>query len=41
MLVFVRVPSLTSGNDIYAKCGVRGRQPLRRFVGQWRQPATI
>ena len=27
--------------NIYAKCGVRGRQQLRRFVGQWRQPATI
>jgi DNA-binding CsgD family transcriptional regulator len=27
--------------NIYAKCGVRGRQELRRFVGQWRQPATI
>jgi DNA-binding CsgD family transcriptional regulator len=28
-------------SNIYAKCGVRGRQQLRRFVGQWRQPATI
>jgi DNA-binding CsgD family transcriptional regulator len=27
--------------NIYAKCGVRGRQQLRRFVGQWRQPATV
>jgi DNA-binding CsgD family transcriptional regulator len=27
--------------NIYAKCGVRGRQQLRRFVQQWRQPATI
>jgi DNA-binding NarL/FixJ family response regulator len=27
--------------NIYAKCGVRGRQQLRRFVGQWRQPAMI
>ena len=25
--------------NIYAKCGLRGRQELRRFVGQWRQPA--
>jgi DNA-binding CsgD family transcriptional regulator len=27
--------------NIYAKCGVHGRQQLRRFVEQWRQPATI
>jgi DNA-binding CsgD family transcriptional regulator len=27
--------------NIYAKCGLRGRQQLRRFVGQWRQPATV
>jgi DNA-binding NarL/FixJ family response regulator len=25
--------------NIYAKCGLRGRQELRRFVEQWRQPA--
>jgi DNA-binding CsgD family transcriptional regulator len=24
--------------NIYAKCGIRGRQELRRFVEQWRQP---
>jgi DNA-binding CsgD family transcriptional regulator len=27
--------------NIYAKCGVQGRQQLRRLVGQWRQPATV
>jgi DNA-binding CsgD family transcriptional regulator len=27
--------------NIYAKCGVHGRQQLRRFVEQWRQPATV
>jgi DNA-binding CsgD family transcriptional regulator len=27
--------------NIYAKCGLRGRQQLRRFVGQWRQPAPV
>jgi DNA-binding CsgD family transcriptional regulator len=27
--------------NIYAKFGLRGRQQLRRFVQQWRQPATI
>jgi DNA-binding CsgD family transcriptional regulator len=27
--------------NIYAKCGLHGRQQLRRFVEQWRQPATI
>ncbi len=27
--------------NIYAKCGLQGRQQLRRFVEQWRQPATI
>jgi DNA-binding CsgD family transcriptional regulator len=27
--------------NIYAKCGVQGRQQLRRFVEQWRQPTTI
>jgi DNA-binding NarL/FixJ family response regulator len=25
--------------NIYAKCGIHGRQELRRFVEQWRQPA--
>jgi DNA-binding NarL/FixJ family response regulator len=27
--------------NIYAKCGVTGRQQLRRLVEQWRQPAAI
>ncbi|MBV9207093.1 MAG: AAA family ATPase [Actinobacteria bacterium] len=27
--------------NIYAKCGLRGRQELRRFVEQWRHPATV
>jgi DNA-binding NarL/FixJ family response regulator len=27
--------------NIYAKCGLHGRQELRHFVEQWRQPATI
>jgi ATP/maltotriose-dependent transcriptional regulator MalT len=27
--------------NIYAKCGLRGRQQLRRFVEQWRQPAAV
>jgi ATP/maltotriose-dependent transcriptional regulator MalT len=27
--------------NIYAKSGVRGRQQLRRFVEQWRQPAAV
>jgi DNA-binding CsgD family transcriptional regulator len=27
--------------NIYAKFGMRGRQQLRRFVAEWRQPATI
>jgi ATP/maltotriose-dependent transcriptional regulator MalT len=27
--------------NIYAKCGLQGRQQLRRFVGQWRQPAAV
>jgi DNA-binding CsgD family transcriptional regulator len=27
--------------NIYAKCGLKGRQELRRFVEQWRQPATV
>jgi DNA-binding CsgD family transcriptional regulator len=26
--------------NIYAKCGLHGRQQLRRFVGQWRPPAA-
>lgn len=28
-------------SNIYAKCGLPGRQELRRFVEQWRQPATV
>ena len=27
--------------NIYAKCGLHGRQELRRFVERWRQPAAI
>ena len=27
--------------NIYAKCGLHGRQQLRRYVGQWRQPAAV
>jgi DNA-binding NarL/FixJ family response regulator len=27
--------------NIYAKCGLAGRQELRRFVAQWRQPAAV
>ena len=27
--------------NIYAKCGLKGRQQLRRYVAQWRQPATV
>jgi DNA-binding CsgD family transcriptional regulator len=27
--------------NIYAKCGLQGRQQLRRYVEQWRQPAAI
>jgi DNA-binding NarL/FixJ family response regulator len=27
--------------NIYAKCGVPGRQQLRRLVGQWHQPAAV
>jgi DNA-binding CsgD family transcriptional regulator len=27
-------------SNIYAKCGLQGRQQLRRYVQQWRQPAT-
>jgi DNA-binding CsgD family transcriptional regulator len=27
--------------NIYAKCGLKGRQELRRFVEQWRQPAAV
>ena len=26
--------------NIYAKCGLQGRQELRRFVERWRQPAA-
>jgi DNA-binding CsgD family transcriptional regulator len=28
-------------SNIYAKCGLHGRQQLRRFVEQWHQPAAI
>jgi ATP/maltotriose-dependent transcriptional regulator MalT len=27
--------------NIYAKCGLQGRQELRRYVQQWRQPAAV
>ena len=27
--------------NIYAKCGLQGRQQLRRFVEQWRQSAAV
>ncbi len=27
--------------NIYAKCGLHGRQQLRRYVGQWRQSAAV
>ena len=27
--------------NIYAKCGLRGRQELRRFVERWREPAAV
>ena len=27
--------------NIYAKFGLHGRQQLRRYVGQWRQPAAL
>jgi len=27
--------------NIYATCGLQGRQQLRRLVEQWRQTATI
>jgi DNA-binding NarL/FixJ family response regulator len=27
--------------NIYAKCGLTGRQQLRRFVAQWRQPTAV
>jgi DNA-binding NarL/FixJ family response regulator len=27
--------------NIYAKCGLRGRQELRRFVDRWRQPVAV
>jgi len=26
---------------IYTKCGLRGRQELRRFVERWRQPSAV
>jgi DNA-binding NarL/FixJ family response regulator len=27
-------------SNIYAKCGLQGRQQLRRLLDQWRQPVT-
>ena len=27
--------------NIYAKCGLQGRQQLRRFVEQWPQPTAV
>jgi DNA-binding NarL/FixJ family response regulator len=27
--------------NIHAKCGWQGRQQLRRFVEQWRQPTAV
>jgi hypothetical protein len=27
--------------NIYAKCGLNGRQQLRQFVAQWRQPTAV
>jgi DNA-binding CsgD family transcriptional regulator len=27
--------------NIYAKLGLRGRQELRRFVGQWQQSSAV
>ena len=27
--------------NVYAKCGLQGRQQLRRFVEQWAQPAAV
>ena len=27
--------------NIYAKCGLQGRQQLRRFVAQWSQSAAV
>jgi DNA-binding NarL/FixJ family response regulator len=27
--------------NIYAKCGLQGRQQLRRFVEQWAQPTAV
>jgi DNA-binding NarL/FixJ family response regulator len=27
--------------NIYAKCGLHGRQQLRRYVEQWRQPTAV
>jgi DNA-binding CsgD family transcriptional regulator len=28
-------------SNVYAKCGLRGRQELRRFVAQWQQPTAV
>ena len=28
-------------SNIYAKCGLPGRQELRRFVDQWRRPTAV
>jgi hypothetical protein len=33
--------SLARLGNIYAKCGLHGRQQLRRYVEQWHQPAAI
>ena len=27
--------------NVYAKCGLQGRQQLRRFVEQWAQPTAV
>jgi DNA-binding NarL/FixJ family response regulator len=27
--------------NIYAKCGLKGREQLRRYVKQWGQPANV
>jgi DNA-binding CsgD family transcriptional regulator len=27
--------------NIYARCGLRGRQQLRRLVAQWHQPTAV
>jgi hypothetical protein len=32
---------LANLGNIYAKCGLQGRQQLRRYVGQWHQPAAV